>query len=67
MKTDKKPLTQAAIAAALGLTQQRASQMVRKGMPMTSVSAAQRWRDANLDPYLLEWRSFYRRKYGVRY
>ena len=62
----KKPLTQAAIAAALGLTQQRISQLAKQGMPTTSVDAADKWRAANLDQWLIGWRQYYR-KQGVRY
>ena len=65
--TSQKPLTQATIAAALGLTQQRVSQMVRRGMPTTSVDAAKQWRDENLDQYALYWRDYYRRQHGIRY
>ena len=40
-----KPLTQAALAKALGLTEGRVSQLKTLGMPLHSVEAAQAWRE----------------------
>lgn len=40
-----KPLTQAALAKALGLTEGRVSQLKTLGMPLSSVEAAQAWRE----------------------
>jgi len=43
-------LTQGRLAAALGISQSRVSQLRARGMPTATVDAARRWRDANLDP-----------------
>ena len=47
MKTIAKP-TQKALAAALGIDPAMVSRDKRKGMPIHSIEAAQRWRDENL-------------------
>ena len=43
-------LSQNAIAQALGISKSQASDLVKRGMPIESVDAAQAWREANLDP-----------------
>jgi hypothetical protein len=43
-------MTQKELADALNLTQQRVGQMVRGGMPTTSLAAAKLWRKRNIDP-----------------
>lgn len=40
------------IAAALGVTPGRVSQLAAAGMPTTSIAEAQRWKDANIAPRL---------------
>jgi hypothetical protein len=43
-KRDGKGLTQAELAAAWGMTQPNIHKMVRQGMPLTSIEAAEEWR-----------------------
>lgn len=43
-------MRQSELARALGVSRQRVHQMVRDGMPVDSLEAAQEWRAANLDP-----------------
>jgi hypothetical protein len=43
-KRDGKGLTQAELAAAWGMTQPNIHKMVKQGMPMTSIEAAEEWR-----------------------
>lgn len=47
---DAPPLTQAALARALGLSPAVVSRLRRRGMPVDSVEAAQAWRAANVRP-----------------
>jgi phage terminase Nu1 subunit (DNA packaging protein) len=42
--------SQNAIAQALGISKSQCSDLVKRGMPIDSVDAAQAWREANLDP-----------------
>lgn len=46
-----KPPTQSAIAKGLGLTRARVSMLKKAGMPVSSVEAAQEWRQANVGAY----------------
>jgi len=43
-------MKQSELAAAFGITSGAISQCVKRGMPTTSVEAAQRWREAYLNP-----------------
>ena len=43
-------LTQIQLATGLGISQANVSKLVRLGMPTTSLEAARRWREENLDP-----------------
>ena len=43
-------LTQTQLATGLGISQANVSKLVRLGMPTTSLEAARRWREENLDP-----------------
>ncbi len=42
--------TQKQIADGLGISQQRVSQLIREGMPTTSIEAAKAWRDQHQNP-----------------
>jgi phage terminase Nu1 subunit (DNA packaging protein) len=42
--------SQNAIAQALGISKSQCSDLVKRGMPIDSVDAAQAWRESNLDP-----------------
>jgi len=43
-------LSQNAIAQALGISKSQCSDLVKRGMPLDSVEAAQAWRESHLDP-----------------
>ena len=51
----QRELTQAGIARELGLTRARVCQMVKMGMPVSTIEAARAWRAANLDPIATYW------------
>jgi hypothetical protein len=49
-----KRLKQVDLARALGISAAMVSKLKQRGMPVTSIEAAQRWRRENLDPALLK-------------
>ena len=55
----QRELTQAGIARELGLSRARVCQMVKMGMPVSTIEEARTWRAANLDEISLYWSDFY--------